>query len=165
MRALTIVDGDLVVAERPDPEPGPGEVLVRVHGAGLNRGDLSQRSGNYPAPPGSPGDIPGIEFAGEVVAHGAGVVSPAIGTRVFGLTGGGGQAELVAVAAPHCALVPDSLDLVTAGGVPEVFITAHDAMFTQAQLGRGETLLVHAAGSGVGTAALQLGREAGATLV
>ncbi len=153
------------MATRPDPEPGPGEVLVRVHGAGLNRGDLAQLSGHYAAPPGSPADIPGLEFAGEVVGHGPGVTTPAVGARVFGITGGGGQAELLTVPATQCARVPDAVDLVTAGGVPEVFVTAHDAMVTQAALQPGETLLIHAVGSGVGTAALQLGKAMGCTVV
>src|SRR5437763_7292712 len=126
MRAVVITpDHELQVTERPDPEPGPGEVLIRVHGAGLNRADLVQRAGFYHAPPGSPADIPGLEFAGEVVARGDGVTEPALGARVFGIAGGGGQAELLAVPASQCAPVPDSIDLVTAGGVPEVFVTAH----------------------------------------
>ncbi|MEX2100154.1 MAG: NAD(P)H-quinone oxidoreductase [Acidimicrobiia bacterium] len=165
MRALTIADGELVVAERPDPEPAPGQVLVRVQGAGLNRADLAQVAGFYPAPPGWPADIPGMEFAGEVIAVGDGVEEPTVGTRVFGLAGGGAQAEMLAVPAPHCARVPDNLDLVAAGGVPEVFITAHDAMVTQADLGSGQTVLVHAAGSGVGTAAVQLAHAMGCTVV
>ena len=166
MRALVITsDAQLRVETRPDPEPGPGDVLVRVHGAGLNRADLVQLSGNYPAPPGSPPDIPGLEFAGEVVAQGQGVTAPALGARVFGIAGGGAQAELLTVPATQCAPVPETLDLVEAGGVPEAFITAHDAMVTQAALPAGETLLVHAVGSGVGTAALQLGRALGCTVV
>ena len=137
---------------------------MRVHGAGLNRADLVQRAGFYHAPPGSPADIPGLEFAGEVVAHGDGVTEPALGARVFGIAGGGGQAELIVVPASQCAPVPDALDLVTAGSVPEVFVTAHDALFTQCELSAGEVLLVHAVGSGVGTAAVQLGRAAGCTV-
>jgi NADPH:quinone reductase-like Zn-dependent oxidoreductase len=140
-------------------------VVVRVHGAGLNRADLVQRAGFYHAPPGSPADIPGLEFAGEVVAHGDGVSEPALGARVFGIAGGGGQAELIAVPASQCAPVPDALDLVSAGSVPEVFVTAHDALFTQCELRAGEVLLVHAVGSGVGTAAVQLGRATGCTVV
>jgi putative PIG3 family NAD(P)H quinone oxidoreductase len=165
VRALVIADHQLAVETRPDPEPEPGEVLVRVHGAGLNRADLAQRAGFYPAPHGIPSDIPGLEFAGEVVAHGAGVDSPELGARVFGLVGGGAQAELVRVPAAHCVRVPDGLDLVDAGGVPEVFITAHDAMFTQAATAPGEVVLVHAAGSGVGTAAVQLARASGCVVV
>jgi putative PIG3 family NAD(P)H quinone oxidoreductase len=166
VRALVVTsDHEVRVEERPDPEPGPGEVLVRVHGAGLNRGDLAQRAGFYAAPAGSPPDIPGLEFAGEVIALGPGVTEPAVGARVFGIAGGGGQADLLAVPARHCAPVPDTLDLVAAGGVPEVFMTAHDALISQAGLQPGEVLLVHAAGSGVGTAGIQLGRARGCTVV
>jgi NADPH:quinone reductase-like Zn-dependent oxidoreductase len=140
-------------------------VLVRVAGAGLNRADLMQRAGFYPAPPGSPPDIPGMEFAGTVVGLGEGVELPAVGTAVFGIVGGGAQAELVAVPAGQCATVPVGLDLVAMGGVPEAFITAHDAMCTQAEAAAGEWVLVHAVGSGVGTAALQLAKALGAHVV
>jgi NADPH:quinone reductase len=140
-------------------------VLVRVHGAGLNRADLIQVAGFYPAPPGSPPDIPGMEFGGVVAALGPGVEHPAIGARVFGIVGGGAQAEQLVVPVGQCAPVPDTVDLVAAGGVPEVFVTAHDAMVDQAGVAAGETLLVHAVGSGVGTAALQLGKAMGCTVV
>ena len=140
-------------------------MLVRVRGAGLNRADLAQRAGYYPAPPGWPPDIPGLEFAGEVAELGAKVDTLAVGDRVFGLVGGGGQAEMLTVPAAHCVHVPDALDLLAAGGVPEVFITAHDAMVTQATMIPGDVVLVHAAGSGVGTAAVQLARAAGCTVV
>ena len=136
MRALVVTpDAELAVATRPDPEPGPGEVLVRVHGAGLNRADLAQRSGNYAAPPGSPPDIPGLEFAGEVVGHGPGVTAPAVGARGLRNRRGWrpGRAPRRARGAVRAAS-PTRLDLVTAGGVPEVFVTAHDAMVTQAAL-------------------------------
>ena len=165
MRAATITDRTLVVAERPTPEPeAPDDVVVRVHGAGLNRADLLQRAGGYPAPPGSPPDIPGLEFAGEVTAVGpnAGLT---IGARVFGIAGGGAQAEYVRVPAGQCAPVPDGLDLVAMGGVPEAFVTAHDALVTRAQLQPGEWVVVHAVGSGVGTAGLQLARAIGARVV
>jgi NADPH2:quinone reductase len=172
VRALTILpvtpdrpERGLAVTERPDPEPGLGEVLVRVHGAGLNRADLAQAAGRYPAPSGSPPDVPGLEFAGIVVARGADVDAPDVGDRVFGIAGGGAQAELLVVPAGQCATVPTTLDLVTAGGVPETFVTAHDAMVTQAALVGGDTMLVHAIGSGVGTTALQLGKAMGATVV
>jgi len=166
VRALvTTPDATLRVETRPDPEPGPGQVLVRVHGAGLNRADLAQLAGNYAAPTGSPPDILGLEFAGEVVAHGPGVTAPALGARVFGIAGGGAQADLLAVPAAQCAPVPERLDLVEAGGVPEAFITVHDAMVTQARVQAGETVLVHAVGSGVGTAALQLARAFGCPVV
>jgi len=158
-------DGTLVVEDRPDPRPGPGEVRVRVRAAGLNRADLLQRAGLYPAPPGVPADIPGLEFAGEVIEQGEGVTRPAVGERVFGITAGGGQATEIVVAAAHCAPVPDALDLVAAGGVPEVFLTAHDALRTQARLAPGERVLVHAVGSGVGTVVVQLARAWGCPTV
>ncbi len=165
MRAVTIADGALVVATRPDPEPAPGEVIVRVLGAGLNRADLMQRAGGYPAPPGVPPDIPGLEFAGVVDAAGRDVAGLGIGDRVFGIVGGGAQAELVRVPAVHCARVPDGLDLVEMGGVPEAFVTAHDALVTRAQHVRGEWVLIHAVGSGVGTAGLQLAKALGAQVI
>lgn len=165
MRAVTIVDGALQWNEHPDPVPGPGEVLVAVRAAGLNAGDLLQLAGYYPAPAGSPADIPGLELAGEVVALGAGATRYAIGDRVMAVVGGGAQAEL-AVVHERCALpVPDQLDWSAAGGFPEAFTTAHDAVFTQAQLGMGETLLVHGAAGGVGVAAVQLGTAAGARVI
>src|SRR4051812_46393484 len=162
MRALTIVDGRLEVAERADPVPGAGEVLVRVHGAGLNRADLAQRAGYYPAPPGSPQDIPGMEFAGEVVALGPGTMRFEEGDRVMAIVGGGAQAELAVVHERAAMPVPDALDWTAAGGFPEVFTTAHDAVCVHADLKPGERLLVHGGAGGVGTAAVQLGRAAGA---
>ena len=157
-------DGTIRVEDRPIPQPGPDEVRVRVHGAGLNRADLLQRQGFYPAPPGLPADIPGLEFAGVVDACGPKVQSPSVGDRVFGVTGGGAQAEHVIVPATHCAAVPANLELVDAGGVPEVFVTAHDAMRTRARLQPGEHVLVHAVGSGVGTAVVQLAKAFGCTV-
>jgi putative PIG3 family NAD(P)H quinone oxidoreductase len=162
VRAATIVDGELVVREHPDPVPGAGEVLVRVRGAGLNGADLLQRRGAYPAPPGSPPDIPGLELAGEVEALGPGARRFAAGDRVMAIVGGGGQAERCVVHERQLMPVPDGLDWAAAGGLPEVFTTAHDALFTQAGLGPGERLLVHGAAGGVGTAAVQLGRACGA---
>jgi NADPH:quinone reductase len=162
MRALTIQDGSLVVEERPDPEPGRGEVLVRVRGAGINGADMLQRAGAYPAPPGSPPDIPGLELAGEVSALGPGARRFGEGDRVMALVGGGGQAELAVVHERVAMPVPQNLDWPQAGGLPEVFTTAHDAIFTQAGLRPGERLLVHGAAGGVGTAAVQLGRAMGA---
>jgi putative PIG3 family NAD(P)H quinone oxidoreductase len=165
MRAVVAAGDDtLVIEERPVPEPGPGEVLVRVHGAGINRADLLQRQGFYPAPPGVPADIPGMELAGVVERTGPGVTSPAPGTSVFGVVGGGAQAEYAVIPAPHCATVPDGIDLVTAGGIPEVFVTAHDAMRTRGRLQAGEHVLVHAVGSGVGTAVVQLAKAFGCTV-
>jgi putative PIG3 family NAD(P)H quinone oxidoreductase len=162
MRAATIRDGEIVVAEHPDPQPGAGEVLVRVRAAGLNGADLLQRAGHYPPPPGSPRDIPGLELAGEVAALGPQATRFALGDRVMGITGGGGQAELAVVHERQLMPVPDALDDVAAGGTSEVFTTAHDAVFTQAGLVAGERLLVHGAAGGVGTAAVQLGAAAGA---
>jgi NADPH:quinone reductase len=162
MRAAVIADGGVAVQERPDPEPGAGEVLVRVRAAGLNGADMLQRKGAYPAPPGSPPDIPGLELAGEVAALGPGTQRFAEGDRVMAIVGGGGQAELCVVHERQLMPVPDRLDWPAAGGVPEVFTTAHDAVFTQAGLRAGERLLVHGAAGGVGTAAIQLGRAAGA---
>jgi NADPH2:quinone reductase len=162
MRAVTIKDGSLVVEERPDPEPGKGELLVRVRAAGLNGADMLQRRGAYPAPPGSPPDIPGMELAGEVAALGPGVLRFKEGDRVMAVVGGGAQAELALVHERAAMPVPERLDWPEAGGLPEVFTTAHDAVFSQATLRAGERLLVHGAAGGVGTAAVQLGRVAGA---
>jgi len=166
MRALTIRDGELVLADRPTPAiADPHDVLVRVHGAGLNRADLIQRMGMYPAPPGSPADIPGLEFAGVVEAVGAEVHALRAGDHVMGVVGGGAQAEYVLTTEQCCARVPSSLDIVTAGGIPEAFITAHDALATQGELHPGARVLVTAVGSGVGTAALQIAECLGATVV
>jgi putative PIG3 family NAD(P)H quinone oxidoreductase len=142
--------------------PTADRVRVRVRAAGLNRADVFQRMGHYPAPPGYPPDIPGLEFAGEVDEVGEEVRTWKRGQRVFGITAGGAQAEYIVVPENHLAEIPANLDWVEAAAVPEVFITAHDALFTRANLRPGETMLVHAAGSGVGTAAIQLTRMAGA---
>jgi putative PIG3 family NAD(P)H quinone oxidoreductase len=165
MRAVTIKDGHLEVADRELRDPVADEVLVQVSGAGLNRADLLQVAGLYPSPAGAPPDVPGLEFAGSVVAVGPGVQSLAPGSRVFGLVGGGGQAEQVLTTEDLCAPVPSGLDLVEAGGIPEVFVTAHDAMITQARLRPGERVLVHAVGSGVGTAVVQIAVATGAEVV
>lgn len=162
MRAATIRDKEIVIEEHPDPVAQFGEVLVRVHAAGLNGADMMQRRGLYPAPPGSPQDIPGMELAGEVVALGSGVERFAVGERVMAIVGGGAQAELATVHERQLMPVPDALDWPAAGGLPEVFATAHDALFSQAELRSGERLLVHGGAGGVGTAAIQLARAAGA---
>jgi NADPH:quinone reductase len=162
VRAATIQDGRLVVEERPDPDPGRNELLVRVRGAGINGADMLQRRGAYPAPPGSPPDIPGLELAGEVAALGPDAGRFAEGDRVMAVVGGGGQAELAVVHERAAMPVPEGVDWPQAGGIPEVFTTAHDAVFSQAGLRPGEHLLVHGAAGGVGTAAVQLGRAAGA---
>jgi len=162
VRAATIRSQEIVIEEHPDPVPGSGEVLVRVHGAGLNGADMMQRRGLYPAPAGSPQEIPGIEFAGVVEANGPAAERFAIGDRVMGIIGGGAQAELVTAHERVLMAVPDGLDWAPAGGLPEVFTTAHDAIFTQGGLRSGEHLLVHGGAGGVGTAAIQLGCAAGA---
>ncbi|MEO6970667.1 MAG: NAD(P)H-quinone oxidoreductase [Chthoniobacterales bacterium] len=142
--------------------PTADRVRVRVHAAGLNRADILQREGKYPAPPGYPENIPGLEFAGEVEATGDEVRKWKIGDRVFGITAGGAQAEFVVVPESNLARIPTELDWAEAAAMPEVFITAHDALFTLAGLQMGERVLVHAAASGVGTAAVQLAHAAGA---
>jgi NADPH2:quinone reductase len=162
MRAATIREQEIVIEEHSDPVPGAGEVLVRVHAAGLNGADMMQRRGLYPAPPDSPQEIPGLELAGEVAALGPGAGRFAEGERVMAIVGGGAQAELAVVHERQLMGVPAALDWPSAGGVPEVFTTAHDAIFTQAGLRPGERLLVHGGAGGVGTAAIQLARAAGA---
>jgi NADPH:quinone reductase-like Zn-dependent oxidoreductase len=162
MRAATIRDGEIAVREHPDPRPEAGELLVRVRGAGLNGADIHQLRGGYPAPPGVPPDIPGLELAGEVVQTGRDVLRFEPGDRVMAVVGGGGQAELAVVHERAAMPVPDELDWVTAGGFPEAFTTAHDALFTQAGLTVGERVLVHGAAGGVGMAAVQLATMAGA---
>src|SRR5437763_13058350 len=152
MRAVTIKDGgELRVEEHPDPTAGAGEVLVRVRTAGLNGADMHQRRGNYPAPPDAPQDIPGLELAGEVVGRGAGAMRFDEGDRVMAIVAGGGQAELAVVHERILMAVPSNLDWPEAGGLPEVFTTAHDALFTQAALKPGEHLLAHGGAGGVGT--------------
>jgi NADPH:quinone reductase len=162
MRAVVISDGGIVIEERPDPEPGSHEVLVRVHAAGLNGADILQRAGHYPPPPGVPADMPGMEYAGEIRANGPGADRFPIGERVMGLIAGAAQAELLVVHERMLMPVPQRLDWPSAGGLPEAFTTAYDALFTQCGLQAGERLLVHGAAGGVGTAAVQLGRAAGA---
>src|SRR5258706_10725790 len=167
MLAITIVSfggvEGLEIREVADaPTAKLDRVRVRVRAAGLNRADILQRLGRYPPPPGYPQDIPGIEFAGEVAAIGDEVRRWQVGDRVFGIVGGGGQAQFVTVPESHLAPIPSNLNWAEAGAVPEVFMTAHDALFTQCGLTTGESVLIHAAGSGVGTAAIQLVRAAGA---
>jgi NADPH2:quinone reductase len=147
--------------DRPDPHPGSDEVLVEAPFSGLNPADVNQRAGNYPAPPGSPADVPGLEVSGTVVAVGDNVHDWRPGDRVFGLVGGGGLADRVRVNARHVAAVPDALDDRTAAAVPEAFITAHDAAFTQAGLRPGERLLVNGANGAVGLAAVQMALATG----
>lgn len=165
MLAATIVDRRIEVREHPDPAPGTGELLVDVRAAGLNGADQMQVRGGYPAPPGSPADIPGLELAGVVAAAGAGVTRFAEGDRVMAIVGGGGQAERAVVHERVAMPVPDGVSWPEAGGFAEAFLTAHDALFGQCRLLMGERLLVHGAAGGVGTAAVQLGAAAGASVV
>lgn len=165
MRAATIVDRQLVVTDRPDPVPGTGELLVAVRAAGLNNADRIQILGGYPAPPGSPSDIPGLELAGEVVAVGPDVFRFRVGDRVMAVVGGGALAERCVVHERTAIPVPDSVSWEAAGGFPEAFTTAHDAMFTQCGLTMGERVCVHGAAGGVGIAGVQLAAAAGATVV
>jgi putative PIG3 family NAD(P)H quinone oxidoreductase len=167
MRAIvnTRPGGPEVLEERelPLPAPGPGEIRVRIHASGLNRADLIQRRGKYPAPPGAPADVPGLEYAGEVDAMGPGAGLWAVGSRVMGIVGGGGHAEYVCVHEREAMRVPHSLSWEEAAAIPEVFLTAYDALFRQLDVQMGERLLIHAVGSGVGTAAVQLARAAAVT--
>src|SRR5580698_184704 len=168
MRAVVVAEPggpeQLRVEEVPDPHAGDGEVLVRVAAAGVNRADLLQRKGFYPPPPGA-SDVLGLEASGVIEALGAGVTSLSAGDTVMALLEGGGYAELVAVRASQVVRVPVNVDLIHAGGVPEVFITAHDALFTRARLAHGETVLIHGGGGGVGTAAIQLARLHGCRVI
>ncbi len=146
------------IREIAEPRPGEGQVLVKVHASGVNRADLLQRQGKYPPPAGYPAEIPGIEFAGEIAVIGSGVNRWKPGQRVFGLTGGAGQAEFLVTHEELLAEIPDQMGWAEAAAIPEAFITAHDALWSQAALRPGETVLINAVGSGVGLAAVQLVR-------
>lgn len=163
MRALILPS--LSIESRPDPVPHDGQILVRVRAAGLNRADLSQRAGKYPAPAGWPADIPGLEYAGDVAAVGRGVTYWSLGDRVMGLVGGGAQAEYVVVQQSEAMAVPDRMTYVEAAAIPEAFLTAWDAIVRQGHARAGERVLVHAIGSGVGTAAAQLAEVLGITVI
>ena len=169
MRAIVITrPGGPDVLELRDvamPEPAPGEVRVRVRATAVNRADLLQRMGAYPAPPDAPQDIPGLEIAGEIDSVGDGVSEWSKGDRVFGVVGGGGYAEAIVVHARTLARIPDTLDFIQAAAIPEAFVTAYDAAVLQGGLGAGDVLLVHAVGSGVGTAAVQIARAVGARAI
>ena len=143
-------------------DPGPGEVMVEIAAAGLNRADVIQRRGFYPAPPGAPPDVPGLEFAGRVVARGPGASLWKDGDPVMAITAGGAMARRITLHERELIGVPAGMPLEDAAAIPEVFLTAWDAMVRQAGLRAGQTALVHAAGSGVGTAAIQLARAVGA---
>jgi putative PIG3 family NAD(P)H quinone oxidoreductase len=168
MRAVVITrPGDpevLLARDVPVPEPGRGTVRVRVHAFGVNRADLLQRRGHYPAPSDAPADIPGLEFAGRVDAVGGGPLPWSVGDRVMGIAGGGTYAEYVVVPTSHVVRVPDALTDVEAGAVPEAYVTAHDAL-RRAAFDRGRWLLLHAVGSGVGLATLQLARGMGGRVI
>lgn len=152
----------LALREVPLPEPVADQIRVKVYATALNRADLLQRAGGYPAPFGAPADIPGLEFAGEVDAVGPLVASLRPGQRVFGIVGGGTYAEYLITTERQAVLIPEALDWLSAAAVPEVFMTAHDAL-RQAQFVAGERVLIHAVGSGVGTAAVQLVSALGGT--
>ena len=147
----------------PLPQPGPGQVLVEVSAAGVNRPDCIQRAGKYPPPPGAT-DIPGLEIAGRVVHAGEGVTWPREGDQVCALVNSGGYAEFCIADAALCLAVPQPLSLVEAAGVPETYFTVYDNVFTRGRLKKGETILVHGGSSGIGSTAIQLAKHAGATV-
>ena len=155
----------LEIQERPTPEPGVGQIRVRVKASALNRADILQREGNYPVPPGVPADIIGMEYVGEVDALGPSASLWETGDRVMGIVGGAGHAEFLCVHEREAMPVPESMSWEEAAAIPEAFLTAYDALFNRLQLRLGETLLIHAVGSGVGTAGVQIARVAGATVV
>jgi len=150
--------------EVPNPEVRPGHIRVRVHAAGLNRPDIIQRRGHYPAPKGWPADIPGLEYAGEVEAV-RDVSRWKVGDRVMGLVGGGAMAEMVVVHQDEALAIPEELSYADAAAIPEAFLTAYDALVTRGRLAAGERVLIHAVGSGIGTAAAQIARHLGATVL
>jgi NADPH:quinone reductase-like Zn-dependent oxidoreductase len=166
MHAVTIVDGALAWREHPDPAPGTSELLVAVQAAGVCRGDLMQRDGMYPPPPGTtPPDRPGLELAGEVVEAGQGCRRFGPGDRVMAVVTGAGQSELAIVPELVAMPVPEGVSWAQAGGFPENYTTAHDALFSQCGLGMGERVCIHGAAGGVGTAAVELAVAAGAQVV
>lgn len=167
MQAFRIDDTSKTVSltSRPAPTPGPDELRVRVVAAALNRADLIQIQGHYPAPPGVPADVPGLEYAGEVLEVGPRVQHFKVGDRVMGLVGGGAFAEELVTHAREAMPIPEGLSFEDAAAIPEAFLTAYDALFLQAGLRGTERVLIHAASSGVGTAASQLAAQAGATVV
>jgi NADPH:quinone reductase-like Zn-dependent oxidoreductase len=166
VHAVTIEDAAVAWRPQPDPEPGTDDLLVRVRAAGVCRGDLMQAAGMYPPPPGTtPPELPGLELAGEVVAAGPGCRRFGPGDRVMAVVVGAGQAELAVVPEMVALPVPDGVDWVTAGAIPENYSTAHDALFSQCGLGPGERVCVHGAAGGVGTAAVELAVTAGAEVV
>ncbi|MGH3732750.1 MAG: zinc-binding dehydrogenase [Acidimicrobiales bacterium] len=165
MRALTIVDKSLKIEERPTPEPGPYDVVVEVHAAGINAADLLQLEGFYPAPPGWPVDIPGMELAGVVVGVGDRVVEPLLNRRVCSLVGGGAQATHCAVPSEHLLFIPDDVSFDEAGGFAEAFCTAYDALVTQGLTHGDQRVLISGAAGGVGVAAVQIAHALGAHVI
>lgn len=166
MRVMRIEDGGgLALAERPAPRPGPEEVRIRVRAAGINRGDVLQRRGLYPAPPGVVPDVPGLEYAGEVIERGDRVRGVAVGDRVMGLVAGGGYSEQLTAHHREVLPIPDGFDFAAAAAIPEAFLTAYDALVVQGAMAPGHRVLIHAVGSGVGTAAVQLAAAWGATAI
>jgi NADPH:quinone reductase-like Zn-dependent oxidoreductase len=165
VRALTIRDKSLEVVERETPEPGPYDVLVNVQAAGINAADLMQRDGFYPAPPGWPEDIPGMELAGVVTEVGDRVVEPLLGRRVCAVVGAGAQATHCVVPSEHLLFLPDHVEFERAGGFPEAFTTAYDALVTQGQLTSGQRVLISGAAGGVGVAAVQIAHALGAEVI
>lgn len=162
MHAVVIDENSLRVEQRPDPEPGAGDVVVATHSAGINAADLMQRRGLYPAPPGWPVDVPGMELSGRVLRVGEGVDTAWVGRRVTAIVGGGAQATQTLVPAAHLMEVPDNVALDEAGGFAEAFVTAFDAIVLQGRLEPGQRLLVSGASGGVGSAAVQIGKLVGA---
>ncbi len=165
MRAAIYRDTKVFLEERPTPTPGPEQILVRVHASALNRADLLQRKGTYPAPPGWPADIGGLEYAGTVETFGTNAARWKVGDRVMGLVGGGGHAEYVAVHQDEALAIPGKLSWTEAAAIPEAFLTAWDSLTTRGHLQKGERVLLHAAASGVGTAAIQIARHLGAVTI
>jgi NADPH:quinone reductase-like Zn-dependent oxidoreductase len=162
VRALTIHEKRLEIAEHESPTPGPYDVVVSVRAAGINAADLLQRQGFYPAPDGSPPDIPGMEVSGLVTQVGDRVVEPLMGRRVCAVVGGGAQAKECVVASEHLLFLPDHVSWEEAGGFPEIFSTAYDALVTQANLQSGERVLISGAAGGVGVAGVQIAHALGA---
>ncbi len=165
MRALTIANRSLEIDERPTPEPGPMDVLVEVRAAGINAADLMQREGFYPAPPGWPPDIPGMELSGVVVAVGDRVVEPLMGRRICAIVGGGAQSTHCALPSEHLLFLPDDVSFDEAGGFSEAFITAYDALVTQGHLTASDRVLISGAAGGVGVAGVQIARALGAEVI
>ncbi len=165
MRCAIYRDSQVLLEERPTPVPGPEQILVRVHASALNRADLLQRKGLYAAPPGWPADIGGLEYAGAVEALGTNATRWKVGDRVMGLVGGGGHAEFVVIHQDEALAVPQGMSWTDAAAIPEAFLTAWDALTTRGHLQKGERVLLHAAASGVGTAAVQIAKQLGAIVV